>query len=119
MKILDQDIQNALKNDPELSKLVGVKVFRNAIPVKFQDDLPHIRVAEGNNIDSDYADDEATDSYITMQVDVWDRNTDEILPLVHSVMKSLGFKRLSVVTEYNQDKNEVRKIMRYGANIEI
>lgn len=119
MKILDQDIQNALKNDPELSKLVGVKVFRNAIPAQFENNLPHIRVAEVNNIDSDYADDEATDSYITMQVDVWNTNTDEILPLVHSIMKELGFKRLGVQTDYNQDKKEVRKIMRYGINIEL
>ncbi|GIN17459.1 hypothetical protein J32TS2_28150 [Shouchella clausii] len=113
MKIIDRTVQLALQNDSELSQSVGSKVFRYVVPVAFEEDWPFIRVASINNIDTQYADDKATDSTIIIQVDVWDKDPDPLLPHVDRIMKSMNFKRVSAYPEYNEKKDEVRMIMRY------
>lgn len=113
MKIIDREVQLALQNDSELRQSVGSKVFRYVVPVQFEEQWPFIRVASLNNIDTQYADDKATDSTITIQVDVWDKDPDPLLPHVDRIMKSLDFKRVSAYPEYNEKKGEVRMIMRY------
>ncbi|AIC95441.1 hypothetical protein [Shouchella lehensis] len=117
MKVLDGVVQQALWNDPVLSQSVGRKIWRNTVPSDFESDYPFMRVAEVDNFPTEYEDDRSTMDHLFIQVDVWDRNPDRLLPEINRVMVDLGFTRANVRTENDAQKNEIRKIMRYQIKI--
>ncbi|UTR05451.1 hypothetical protein MM326_15240 [Alkalihalobacillus sp. LMS6] len=117
MKVLDREVQLALQNDSMLSQSVGSKVFRYTVPARFESDYPFMRIVEVDNVPTDYEDDRSTKDHLLIQVDVWDRNPDRLLPEINRVMVDLGFTRANVRTQNDSQKNEVRKIMRYQIKI--
>jgi hypothetical protein len=105
------DILQALGTDPTLLSLCGGnKVYQYTIP---QDSIvPYIRIADLNNLDDNFADNDAISSELLYQVDVWD-NSGQLIGNVDQIMKSLGFARYYLTGDWDKDVLAVRKTARY------
>jgi len=106
-------ILSALENDAKIvEQLGGLNIYQLTTPKQY----PSITFFEYDNIDSNYADDEATASRFYIQIDVWDkRPRDDIAIEVNRVMKSLGFSRASSIDLFEADTAICHKAMRFKA----
>jgi hypothetical protein len=96
------------------------KVFRWWVPDKHSNLYPYIRVAELNNVDNDYADNQARTSDIDIQVDFWTKDDPSNLQnQIDQRMKSLNFKRTSVTSFREEDTGALRKALRYSTKVKI
>ncbi|URN96914.1 MAG: DUF3168 domain-containing protein [Candidatus Pristimantibacillus lignocellulolyticus] len=110
-------------NDPALSHLVGKdkdnnpKVYQLTAP--YADAFPRITFFEVINEDSEFADDEAYASDISIQIDVWSKaSTSAISKEVDRVMKAQGWSRTTGADLYEEDTKIFHKALRYRASFE-
>ncbi|MNI58109.1 hypothetical protein D3C73_1132050 [compost metagenome] len=112
------EIRSALLNNAALVLLLGrdkdnsVKVYQLAAP--YADDYPRITFFEVSNFDSQFADDFAMASEVTVQIDVWSKgSTSAIAGEVDKTIKELGYSRSSSADLYEDDVKVVHKAMRF------
>lgn len=111
-------VLKALDANQALISLLGgeSRIFRIQVPTKEADQFPRITYFEYNNIDSDYAEDEATASQVFIQVSVWAQDAAHLSPIaaeVDTTMRSLGFYRTSATDLYEDDTKVFHKALRY------
>jgi len=123
VKDLKPIVLQALESDPALVALIGLdqdgntKVYQLAAP--YAEDFPRITYFEMTNYDSDFADDEAAESTISFQIDVWSKgDTTAIAQEVDRIMKSTGFRRTSTADLYEDDVQVFHKGMRFTIAVE-
>ena len=117
---MEATVIQALETDPFLSGLVGDKVFRWSVPDKYANRYPYVRVAELDNTDNNYRDNQAGASDIDMQVDFWVKgDPSAIQTAINKVMRSLQFKRTGVTSFYEEDTRALRKVMRYRTKVKL
>lgn len=111
-------VLQALESNPALVSLIGydrdgsARIYQLAAP--YADDFPRITFFEMINFDSDFADDEAIESRISFQIDIWSKeSTMPIAKEVDRTMKELGFRRTSTADLYEDDVKVYHKGMRY------
>ncbi|TCP32185.1 uncharacterized protein DUF3168 [Scopulibacillus darangshiensis] len=109
------DVLKALGEDPVLLNLTEGKnkTWQFVIPQGV--DPPFIRIAEINNYNDNFADDNEVSSAISYQIDMWDKSGkhNEIANEIERIMKSLGFSRYYSVPTWDTEVLSVRKIMRF------
>lgn len=111
-------VLQALESNPALVSLIGhdrdgsARIYQLVAP--YADDFPRITFFEMSNFDSDFADDEAIESRISFQIDIWSKESPvPIAKEVDRAMKDLGFRRTSTADLYEDDVNVYHKGMRY------
>lgn len=106
-----------LANDELVALLLGQRVYQLAAPKA--DEYPRITFFEINNSDSQFADDEAYASDVSVQIDVWSKgSTSSIAGEVDKTMKSLGYSRTGAPDFYESDTKVYHKAMRYRRQYE-
>lgn len=112
------NIRSALLSNAALILLLGgERIYQMAAPRA--EEYPRITFFEINNSDSEFADDEAYASDVSVQIDVWNKgSTSSISSEVDETMKSMGFARTSAPDYYEQDTKVYHKAMRYRAQFE-
>ncbi|WP_054948977.1 tail completion protein gp17 [Numidum massiliense] len=117
---MEAPVIDALESDPEVSRLVGEKIFRWTVPDETADKYPYIRVVEIDNVDNDYNDNRAVASDIEIQIDLWTRGDPaQLQTAINRVMKSLSFKRTSVAFFYEEDTGATRKVLRFTTKVTL
>lgn len=115
---LSGTILNALKTDFSLNKLINGKVFELVPPTKQKP--PYITFFELANDEGEAADDDEYTSSIEFQVDLWTSGSYEAIAIeVCRVMKSLGFSRKALPTQYEEDTKIVHKPYQFSINKEV
>ncbi|GGJ48467.1 hypothetical protein [Virgibacillus salexigens] len=106
---LKDDILNALESNPDLTSNLDIykgypAIFPNKAPAN-QDFNTYIIYQLINNVDIDYADNEALREYIQFQVSVFTKQGSTTLlgDEINSSMKSLGFFRSYIGEMYESD----------------
>lgn len=101
-----------LENIDLTSLLGGQRVYQLVAPKA--DEFPRITFFEVDNRDSDFADDEAYASSITMQIDIWSKgSTSAISGLVDKTMKEQSWGRTLSSDQYEKDTQVYHKVLRY------
>lgn len=116
-------VLQSLESNASIVALVGrdqddnIRIYQHRAP--YADDFPRITFFEMTNFDSSYADDDASQSTISYQVDVWSKgDTAAIAKEVDKSMKALGFRRTSSVDLYEDDVQVYHKGLRYTIAVE-
>ncbi|PHA00941.1 hypothetical protein COE51_06420 [Bacillus pseudomycoides] len=120
MRDLNKEILQALGNNQELVSLLGGKRIGHLIFTGDKNN-PYITFSEVNNQDGDFADDQAYNSDLLYQIDIWSKNpiTIKYKKEVDRVMKSIGFSRFSTADLYEEDTKIYHYGMRYRTKITI
>ncbi|WP_051570333.1 tail completion protein gp17 [Paenibacillus ehimensis] len=112
------EIRQALLNNAALVSLLGgPRVYQLAAPRA--DEYPRITFFEVTNYDSEFADDGAYASDVTVQIDVWAKDsTSTIAAEIDVTMKGLGYFRTSGADLYEDDTKVYHKALRYRTQIQ-
>jgi hypothetical protein len=108
------DLVRALRDNPELISLLGGPYIHQL--KRDPNQYPSISYFQYNHVDSDYAEDRETASWIFFQIDIWTKNASDLSPIAQQVdksLKALGFFRLSVIDMYEDDVHVFHTAMRY------
>ncbi|MBP1907078.1 hypothetical protein J2Z32_003743 [Paenibacillus turicensis] len=101
-----------LSNTNLVSILGGQRVYQLVAPKA--DEFPRITFFEVDNRDSDFADDVAYASSVTMQIDIWSKgSTSAIACQVDRTMKEQDWGRTLSLDQYEKDTQVYHKVLRY------
>jgi hypothetical protein len=118
INIKPEVLQALESNQALVSLLGGPRIYQQVAPNP--DEFPRITFFEMANFDTTFADDQAIESEIHIQIDIWSKDsTSAIAQEVDRTMKSIGFKREASADLYEDDTKIFHKAMRYSTNREI
>lgn len=115
---IKSEVRTALLSNAALILLLGgERIYQLAAPRA--EEFPRITFFEIDNSDSEFADDEAYAADVSLQIDVWHKeSTSAIAGEVDKTMKELGWSRTSAPDLYEQDIKVFHKAMRYRSQFE-
>lgn len=107
------DLRTALLSNGALVLLLGgERIYQLAAPRA--DEFPRITFFELNNSDTAFADNAAYASDVSVQIDVWHKDsTSAIAGEVDRTMKQQGWARTSAADLYESDTKVFHKALRY------
>lgn len=112
-------VGEALRNDTELTELIGQRVYwvgkRISAPV-----FPYITYFEVMNTESESSDDEEEADDIEIQVDIW--SYDSTIPIakeVQRIIRGLGFIHRALPDVYEKDTKIIHKPISFTGTFEV
>lgn len=119
MKNIRPIVFQALATDQNLLSLLGGEHIYYMIAPD-SSELPRITYFEYLNIDSSFAENNAVQSSIGFQIDIWnDGDTSDIAVEVDHVMKGISFNRTFAIEEFDEEVRLFRYVMRYTTQVEL
>lgn len=109
------EVYNALKNNTDLSNLLGgQRIYFMVVPEAKTTEFPRLTYYEYSNRADNYADNEETASEIRIVIDVWSKiSTTDIAIKIVDIMKNIGFRREDAQDLFEDDTKVYHKYLRF------
>ena len=113
------DVIAALKSDNAVKALVGTKVYY--IKPAAKQAYPFLTVIEAGNREVESADDEESVDEVTIQVDIWSKNTSfiEIKHAVQQCMRKLGYTHSCGPDDWIPEADIYHKSILFKSEIDV